>query len=493
MSSLADQLLNDIESSSEDGGDLRNANNTGEELDTHGVASKNTEKDLSSTGTQSSSASKKVDGVSQIERNTEDQICSLLAELDLHTESEAALAVLLIRCAPAIAVIDDHIKAFHQSLQKAFASRFPELETFIFDPIEYAQVAKLTATEHDLSRVDLRSILPSGTAITVQLTASSTTGRVLKDHELQVVYGLCDDLLKLDTWRTQLLCHVERNAALIAPNLVAITDGAVAAKLIGYAGGLKELAQMPASNVKLLGKKRKALQGTSTSTTRIHEGVIHTCPLVMSLPKQYRSKAGDVTAGKAVLAARVDLGRQRMDGSVGQTYRKALEAKFEQWMEPPPARTLKPLPVPGDEAKRRHRGGKRARKEKERLGLTEMRRLANRVAFGVQEQEGELEGEGLGMLGAEGSRSLRVKPKKSSSVAIAAKRRLDKQKQRDVQNEAERLGISGRDDVNTGTEFQLPAVKSLPTSKPLQTTSYFAASTPFYAVKKRRLDAPDSS
>ncbi|KAI0564673.1 U4/U6 small nuclear ribonucleoprotein Prp31 [Gracilaria domingensis] len=489
MSSLADLFLNDIDSSGEEE-DARGNQNTEEELEVDLVVSGNEEK--GPVGGEAKSVHR-VQGVTHIEEKTEDQMCSLLAEIDRHVESETVLAGLLIRCAPAIAVIDDHVKGLHQSLQKAFAPRFPELETFIFDPIEYAQVAKLSATEQDLSGIDLRSILPSGTAITVQLTASSTTGRLLKDSELQLVYELCEDLFKLDGWRTRLLHHVERNAALIAPNLVAVTEGAVAAKLIGHAGGLKELAQMPASNVKLLGKKRKALQGTSTSTTRIHEGVIHTCPLVTSLPKQYRSKAGDVTAGKAVLAARVDLGHQRMDGSVGQSYRKALEAKFEQWMEPPPARTLKPLPVPGDEAKRKHRGGKRARKEKERLGLTEMRRLANRVAFGVQEQDGELEGEGLGMLGAEGSKSLRVKPKKSTSVTSAAKRRLDKQKKKDVQSEAERLGISGREDVHTGTEIQLAAATSFPTVKPVETSSYFAASTPFYAVKRRRTDTPDPS
>ncbi|CAN8066458.1 unnamed protein product [Agarophyton chilense] len=427
-----------------------------------------------------------------MERATEEEISSLLDEIDRQPESEAALVGSLIRCAPAVAVIDDHIKAFHQSLQKVFSPRFPELETFIFDPVEFAQVARLAATEQDLSKIDLRSILPSGSAITVQLTASSTTGRLLRDDELQVVYGLCDDMLKLESWKTRLLHHVERNALLIAPNLVAITDGSIAAKLIGHAGGLKELAQMPASNVKLLGKKKKALQGTSTATTRIHEGVIHTCPLVMSLPKQYRSKAGDVTAGKAVLAARVDLGRQRTDGSVGQAYRKALEAKFEQWMEPPPARTLKPLPIPGDESKRKHRGGKRARKEKERLGLTEMRRQANRVSFGVQEQEGELEGEGLGMLGAEGSKSLRMKPKRSSSVAMAAKRRLEKQKKKDVKSEAEKLGLSGAADVITGTEIQLAAATSFPTVKPAESSSYFSASTPFYAVKRRRIGDSDA-
>lgn len=442
---------------------------------------------------------------SHIEKLLGENIKTLVAEVEKSSESNDLQYELLIRCASSIAGVDDQIKLLYGKLQEAFAPRFPELETLIFNPIDYARVAKLAATERDISKINLQGILPSGTAITVQLTASSSAGRFLKDDELRLVFELCHDITKLDENRTRLLLHVERNAAHMAPNLVVITGGAVAAKLIGYAGGLKELAQMPSSSVKLLGKQKKSLQGASTSTVRLHEGVIHTCPLVISLAKQYRRKAGDVTAGKAVLAARVDLSRQNHDASAGISYRKALEAKFEKWMEPPPARTLKPLPIPGDEAKKRHRGGKRARKEKERLGLTEMRRLANRVAFGEKEQEGEIEGEGLGMLGAEGSNAMRLKPKKSTSITAASKRKLEKQKKKEAESEAQKMNIVQvrlfehahdvcDEDVerNKVVERSLPTGRLGPKDRSKTSSRYFSASTPFLAAKRRRTDSNDT-
>lgn len=481
MTDLANQFLDDIESSEEE---RENVGQQAPKLRIEDEASTvNTNSDDRMDITR---ASDENNVVSHIVQETANHVRAILEELNECQDSGKVLSSLLVRCAPAIAAVDEQIKTLLLSLQKAYAPRFPELETFIFDPVDYARVAKLTATAEDLSEIDLRKTLPSGTAITVQLTASSSKGRMLKRNELQLVFELSEDVLRLDEWRTELLRHVELNAGHLAPNLVKITGGAVAAKLIGYAGGLKELAQMPGSNVKLLGKQRKSLQGTSTATTRIHEGIIHTCPLVTSLPKQYRSKAGDVTACKAVLAARVDLGGGSPNGSVGKAFRDNLEAKFEKWMEPPPARTLKPLPVPGDEAKRRHRGGKRARKEKERLGITEMRRLANRVAFGEQEQEGDLEGEGVGMLGAEGSKKLRVKPKKSLSISKAGMRRLEKQK-KDVRSDAEILGLSEGPDVNTGTEIQLAAVTPFPEVKPASDRSYFGAARPFHFAKKRKI------
>lgn len=405
---------------------------------------------------------------------------------------------LVIACTQIIADIDVEIVNLHRKLKEAYAPGFPELETLIFNPLDYARVARLAANQRDLTQVDLRSVLPSGTVITVQVTASSGAGRELNADELRLVYDLCDALTELDERRVRILQHVESRAGYMAPNLVEVVGGAVAAKLMGIAGGLTELARMPSCNVKLLGKLKRSLQGTSSQTTRLHEGVLFTCPLVMNLPKQYRSKAGDVVSGKASLAARVDTCRKNRDGEMGRKLRRTLEDKFQKWQEPPPAKTAKPLPVPGDEAKRKHRGGKRARREKERMGLTDARRLANRVKFGEQEEilGNDLENEGFGMLGAKGSDRLKVQTKKTDSVSVTAKRKLAKQKKREGMSEAEAMGITG----NTGNlsfttvqGLELGATTLAPGGVGLgsmdnieanKESTYFSSSTPFLGVRK---------
>jgi len=66
------------------------------------------------------------------------------------------------------------------------------------------------------------------------------------------------------------------------------------------------------------------------------------------------------------------------------------------------------LPVPDLEPKKR-RGGKRYRKMKEKYGITEVQKAANRIKFNEAEEE-FLDGEevvGLGMVGKDGSGKLR--------------------------------------------------------------------------------------
>ena len=85
---------------------------------------------------------------------------------------------------------------------------------------------------------------------------------------------------------------------------------------------------------------------------------------------------------------------------MGRQFREEMLRTIARWQEPPPARTAKVLPVP-DEGPKKRRGGRRARALKERYGLTDVRRAANRVAFGRAEEEATVDGEtvGLGMLG----------------------------------------------------------------------------------------------
>ena len=69
-----------------------------------------------------------------------------------------------------------------------------------------------------------------------------------------------------------------------------------------------------------------------------------------------------------------------MQGVIGSKMRDEILRKIEKWQEPPPAKIIKPLKAPDAEAKKR-RGGKRLRKMKERYGLTDMRKAANRINF----------------------------------------------------------------------------------------------------------------
>ena len=103
-------------------------------------------------------------------------------------------------------------------------------------------------------------------------------------------------------------------------------------------------------------------------------------------------------------------------GSLGEKLLNDMMSRFSKVQEPPPAKKVKPLPAIDPKPKKR-RGGERHRKMKEKLGLTEVRKLQNRMKFGDQaEEEFRDTGKGYGMLGKSGKMRVIAKEKKKQNL-----------------------------------------------------------------------------
>lgn len=334
---------------------------------------------------------------------------------------------LIVDCNALSVDIENEIVIIHNFIRDKYRLKFPELESLVHHPIDYARVVKKIGNEIDLTLVDLEGLLPSAIIMVVSVTASTTSGKPLSEENLQKTLDACDRALALDAAKKKVLDFVESRMGYIAPNLSAIAGSAVAAKLMGTAGGLFSLAKMPACNVKLLGAKKKNLAGFSTATSQFRVGYLEQTEIFQSTPPALRMRACRLLAAKSTLAARVDSTRGDSTGKTGRNLREEIRKKIEKWQEPPPAKQPKPLPVPDSEPKKK-RGGRRLRKMKERYAVTDMRKLANRMQFGVPEESslGDGLGEGYGMLGQAGSGKLRVSVGQSKLAAKVAKRFKEK-------------------------------------------------------------------
>ena len=112
-----------------------------------------------------------------------------------------------------------------------------------------------------------------------------------------------------------------------------------------------------------------------------------------------------------VLATRADVSNYAKDGSLGEELKQQCYTRLEKLTESAPNAGTKALPAPDDKPSRK-RGGWRARKAKEAVAMTEMRKAQNRLAFGKEESEvGYDTGSGtvgLGMLGQQDDGRIRA-------------------------------------------------------------------------------------
>ncbi|KAF9519195.1 hypothetical protein BS47DRAFT_1370810 [Hydnum rufescens UP504] len=277
--------------------------------------------------------------------------------------------------------VDNEILVVHKFIRDHYHPRLSQI------PSCFIRSARALGNESDLTKAHLSAVLPAAILMTVAVTATTTRGRPLGQSEWEAVLSACDLEERLDNARKTIFNYVQSRMTVLAPNVSAIVGTTTAAKLLGVAGGLAALAKMPASNVQLLGAQKKITAGFSTATRERHTGFI------------YQSAVRTVGA-KVVLAARMDLDRHGGDASYGRQLREKIDRYLEKLAEPPPSKVVKALPIPDDGPKKR-RGGKRARKAKEAYAQTELRKMQNRMAFGQAEEEiGAFDQTvGLGMIG----------------------------------------------------------------------------------------------
>lgn len=314
------------------------------------------------------------------------------ASLEDHPEYE-----LIVEATNMTLELGDEMSIVHKFIRDNYAKRFPELESIVTSPVDYANAVKRIGNQTDITLIDLTDILPAAIIMIVSVTASTTEGTPIDDEQMSRVIEACDEMLALEQDRIRILTYVEGRMDIVAPNISAIVGSSIAARLMGIAGGLIALSKLPANVVQLLGNKRKASTGLSAGG--IHAGLINECELVQQAPSSLQMKVRRLVATKCTLSARVDAFHEAAHGEVGRRFREEIERKIEKWQEPPAPKAPKPLPAPDDQP-RKKRGGKRARKQKEKFGVTELRKQANRMAFGVEAEEtlGNT-GRGLGLIG----------------------------------------------------------------------------------------------
>ena len=287
------------------------------------------------------------------------------------------------------AEIEGEIATIHKFTRDKYNKRFPELESLVPNPLEYMALAAGMGNDVLEKAADkdfLSAIIAPATVIVVSVTGSTTQGAELSKEELEAVEEACQMAKDLQEARVKIFQFVEQRMGFIAPNLAACVGATVAAKLMGTAGGLTELSKMPACNILVLGAQRRTLSGFSSTAVLPHAGFIYFSPMVQGLPPDLRSKGARVISAKCTLAARVDAVHSSPDGAAGRGLLEEMQRKIEKLLEPPPVKKVKALPKPLDQSSKK-RGGKRVRKMKERLGLTEMRKKANRMNFAHLEED----------------------------------------------------------------------------------------------------------
>lgn len=106
--------------------------------------------------------------------------------------------------------------------------------------------------------------------------------------------------------REELEAYIQDVAPEVSPNLSAILEPVLAARMLSLAGSLEKLAKMPASTIQVLGAEKAMFRHMRGEGDAPKHGVLFMHPYVQQVPDGKRGDMARFIANKAAIAARLD-------------------------------------------------------------------------------------------------------------------------------------------------------------------------------------------
>lgn len=284
-------------------------------------------------------------------------------------EQSGARDKMIIQAIEALDDIDKVINLLVSRLREWYGLHFPELDEILPKHPQYVAFVKEIGPRENVTREKLEKLgFSEGKIEKILKAAKKSMGAPLGKFDSEIIRKLASEISDLYKLREQIEDYLEMAMDEVAPNLKALVGAKLAARLMSLAGGLKELAMMPASTIQVLGAEKALFRHLRTGAKPPKHGVIFQYPAINRSPWWQRGKIARALAGKLAIAARVDY----FSGEyIGEELKRELEQRIQEIKEKypnPPKRKAKPAKkkkFKGKEKKgKKHEKGRKEKKGK---------------------------------------------------------------------------------------------------------------------------------
>ncbi len=207
----------------------------------------------------------------------------------------------------AIDDIDQTLNLFSTRIREWYGLHFPELDKVENHEIYVGLVGALGPRDRFIvSEIQRITGIPLDKAKEIENYVKNSIGAEMDEADLESLVKfarITDDLYKV---RKESEHYIETTMREVAPNVTAIVGSLLGARIISIAGGLLELARLPASTVQVLGAEKALFRAIKTGSKPPKHGVLFQKPEIHNAKWWLRGKIARAIAGKLTIAARVD-------------------------------------------------------------------------------------------------------------------------------------------------------------------------------------------
>jgi nucleolar protein 56 len=227
--------------------------------------------------------------------------------------------------------LDKSLNLFMSRIREWFGLHFPELDRLLEKNETYARLVVNLGRKENFTIENLENEgIPKNKSESIVKVAEASMGADISSDDLSQIQELSRKVLELYVVRQLLENHVEIIMDEVAPNTKTITGSLLGARLIAIAGGLVNLAKLPASTIQVLGAEKALFRALKTKSRPPKHGIIFQHPLIHDAKRWQRGKIARALAGKLSIATRVDAFKGKY---VGDEIKADLEKRVEEIKE----------------------------------------------------------------------------------------------------------------------------------------------------------------
>uniref|UniRef100_A0A674PA22 NOP58 ribonucleoprotein homolog (yeast) n=1 Tax=Takifugu rubripes TaxID=31033 RepID=A0A674PA22_TAKRU len=207
----------------------------------------------------------------------------------------------------AISLLDDLDKELNNYIMRCrewYGWHFPELGKIITDNLAYCKSVRHVGDRTNVATTDLSEILPEEIEAEVKLAAEISMGTEVSEQDINNIMHLCDQVIEISDYRTQLYDYLKNRMMAIAPNLTL-----------------------------MVGELLRPLRALKTRKDTPKYGLIYHASLVGQTTAKNKGKISRMLAAKAALAIRYDALGEDTNAEMGAENRAKLEARLRQLEE----------------------------------------------------------------------------------------------------------------------------------------------------------------
>ncbi len=215
-----------------------------------------------------------------------------------------------IYAAQMVRALDDMDKNLNLSsgrIREWFGLHFPELDKMVESHETYIKLIVEIGGRGNWTAETLKGIgIPDDKVDRLSVSAGNSIGAGISGEDLEMLQLFCRETLNLFKLRNDMSLRVDKVMEEVAPNLVSVVGSLISARLVSLAGGVENLAKMPASTIQVLGAEKALFRALKTGTRPPKHGIIFQFAAVHQSPRWQRGKIARALAAKAAIAARLD-------------------------------------------------------------------------------------------------------------------------------------------------------------------------------------------